>query len=63
MSLFDILNNEVIATDAVSAIAASMGVIFTVPITGIVYALLNSGKTIYSKKKKHELEGKRTLKI
>lgn len=63
MSIGDILNNEMIATDAISAIAASMGVIFTVPITAAVYAVLNNGKKIYEKTKPEELEGKRTLKI
>lgn len=63
MSIWDILNNEMIATDAISAIAASMGVIFTVPITAAVYAVLNNGKKIYEKTKPEELEGKRTLKI
>lgn len=63
MSLTDILNNEMIATDAISAIAASMGVIFTVPITAIAYAVLNNKKRIYDTKKPEEIEGKRTLKL
>lgn len=63
MSLTDILNNEMIATDAISAIAASMGVIFTVPITAIAYAVLNNKKRIYDTKKPKEIEGKRTLKL
>lgn len=63
MPLFEILNIEMIATDVVSALAASMGVIFTVPITAAAYALLNNKKFVYNKKSKNLHDGKRSLNI
>ena len=41
MSFTEIINKEMIITDAISAIAASMGVIFTIPITSLIYAVFN----------------------
>lgn len=63
MSIADIVNKETIAIEAVSALAGSMGVVFTVPTTALVYSLLNKTKTVYGKKAKNKLEGKRSLKI
>lgn len=63
MPLFEILNMEIIATDVVSALSASMGVIFTVPITAAAYALLNNKKLAYDKKSKNLHDGKRSLNI
>ncbi len=63
MSIGDIINKETIATEAVSALAGSMGVVFTVPTTSLIYSLLNKNKTVYDKKAKNVLEGKRSLKI
>ena len=40
-SINEIINIEIIATDVISAITASLGVMFTVPITAVVYGLLN----------------------
>lgn len=61
--LLEILNIEMIATDIVSAVAASMGVIFTVPITAAAYAILNNKKLTYDKKSKNIYKGKRSLNI
>lgn len=63
MSIGEIINRETIAIEAVSALAGSMGVVFTVPTTSLVYALLNKAKTVYDKKAKNVVEGKRSLKI
>lgn len=63
MSIIDIINKETIVTEAVSAIAGSMGVIFTVPITSLVYSLLNKNKTVYKRKPDTIVEGKRSLKL
>lgn len=63
MSIGDIINKETIATEAVSALAGSMGVVFTVPITSLIYSLLNKDKTVYDKKAKNIVEGKRSLKL
>ena len=49
MNIFEILNKETIAEQIISAIAGSMGVVYTVPITSIVYAVLNKDKTVYRK--------------
>ena len=47
MQLGEILNKETIAEEIISAIAGSMGVVYTVPITAFVYSFLNRKKTIY----------------
>ena len=42
-----ILNKETIAQEIISAIAGSMGVVYTVPITSFVYAVLNKDQVNY----------------
>lgn len=59
----DIINKETIVAEVVSAVAASMGVVFTIPITTFAYTLLNSGKDRYKTKPATRVAGKRTLKI
>lgn len=61
--LGEILNIEMIATDVISALAASVGVIFSVPITALAYAILNNKKLIYNRKSKNLKEGKRSLNL
>lgn len=65
MNLVEILNRETIVADIVSALAGSMGVIFTVPITAVTYALLNkkNSRDEYKKRSDNIVEGKRTIKI
>ena len=63
MSIMEILNKETIAQEIISAIAGSMGVVFTVPITSFVYSILNKDKVIYEKNAKNKINGKRSLKI
>lgn len=63
MSIGEIINKETIAIEAVSALAGSMGVVFTVPITSLVYSLLNKKRTVYDKKAKNIFKGKRSMKI
>lgn len=63
MSLMEILNKETIAEQIISAIAGSMGVVYTVPITSLVYSVLNKDKVIYKKVSENKLNGKRSLKI
>lgn len=63
MSIVEIINKETIAIEAVSALAGSMGVVFTVPITSLVYSLLNKKRTVYDKKAKNIFKGKRSLKL
>ena len=40
-----------------------MGVVYTVPITSFVYAVLNKDQVIYKKVSDNKLNGKRSLKI
>ena len=63
MSIVEILNKETIAEQVISAIAGSMGVIYTVPITSFIYAILNKDKVIYKKNSENRIDGKRSLKI
>ena len=63
MNLVEILNKETIAEQIISAIAGSMGVVYTVPITALVYSILNRDRVIYKKTSENKLNGKRSLKI
>lgn len=63
MDIMEILNKETIAEQVISAIAGSMGVIYTVPITSFIYAVLNKDKVIYKKNSENRIDGKRSLKI
>ena len=63
ISFIDIVNKETIAQEIISAIAGSMGVVYTVPITSIVYSILNKDKTIYRTVSENKVNGKRSLKI
>lgn len=63
MDIVEILNKETIAEQIISAIAGSMGVIYTVPITSFVYSILNRDKVIYKKNSENRINGKRSLKI
>lgn len=63
MSITDIINKETIASDLISAISGSMGVIYTIPITAGIYALFNRNKTTYKTKPDTLLEGQRSLKL
>lgn len=63
MNIFEILNKETIAEQIISAIAGSMGVVYTVPITSFVYSILNRDRVIYKKTSENKVNGKRSLKI
>ncbi len=63
MNLFEILNKETIAEQIISALAGSMGVVFTVPITALVYSILNKDRIIYRKTSENNINGKRSLKL
>lgn len=60
MSVQSIFNTERIATDAISALAASMGVIFTIPLTSMAYALIKTDKKYV---KKNPNKSDRSLKL
>ena len=63
MNIVEILNKETIAEQVISAIAGSMGVIYTVPITSFIYSILNKDRVIYKKTSENRIDGKRSLKI
>ena len=63
MNIYEILNKETIAEQIISALAGSMGVVYTVPITSFVYSILNRDKVIYKKTSNNKVNGKRSLKI
>lgn len=63
MNIIEILNKETIAEQVISAIAGSMGVIYTVPITSFIYSILNKDRIIYKKNSENRIDGKRSLKI
>ena len=63
MSIVDISNKETIASDLISAISGSMGVIYTIPITAGVYALFSKNKTAYKTKPDTLIDGQRSLKL
>ncbi len=63
MGMNEILNKETIAQEVISAIAGSMGVVFTVPITALIYSVLNRRKTAYKTISDNKLDGNRSLKL
>lgn len=63
MGFSEIINKETISEEIISALAGSMGVVFTVPITAIIYSLLNRKKTVYKTVSDNKIEGQRSLKI
>lgn len=63
MNLYEILNKETIAEQIISAIAGSIGVVCTVPITSFVYSVLNRDRVVYKKTSENKVNGKRSLKI
>ena len=63
MPITEILNKETIVEEIISAIAGSMGVVYTIPITAFVYAFLNRKKTVYKTTSENLIDGKRSLKI
>lgn len=63
MELTEILNKETIAEEVIAAIAGSIGVVYTVPITSFVYSVLNKDRVIYNKTSDNKIDGKRSLKI
>ena len=63
ISMGEIINKEAIAEEIISAIAGSMGVVYTVPITAFVYSFLNKNKTVYKTVSDNKIEGKISLKI
>lgn len=63
MGFNEILNKETIAEQVIAAIAGSIGVVYTVPITAFVYSILNKDRIIYNKTAENKINGQRTLKI
>ena len=63
MGITEILNKETIAEEVIAAIAGSIGVVYTVPITSFVYSVLNKDRLIYNKTSENKINGKRSLKI
>ena len=63
MEITYIVSKEAFAEQLISAMAGTIGVILTVPITSIIYACINRNKTIYKTVSENKIEGKRSLKI
>ena len=63
MSFIEILNKETIAEQVIAAIAGSIGVVYTVPITAFAYSTLNKDRVIYNKTSENKINGRRSLKI
>ena len=62
-NLIRIINKENVAEQLISALSASIGVVLTIPITAISYAILNKDKVIYTKNSENRVNGNRSLKI
>ena len=63
MEMTYIMSKEAAPEQIISALAGSIGVILTVPITSLVYAIINRKKTVYKTVSDNKIEGKRSLKI
>ena len=62
-SFLEFINTEIVTANIICIFACAIGVIYIVPITSIVYAILNRNKLIYKQKSSNIVEGKRSLKI
>jgi len=62
-NFLEFINTEIVTANIICIFACGIGVIYIVPITSIVYAILNRNKLIYKKKSSNIVEGKRSLKI
>lgn len=58
-----IINEAVLSSVIISFIASCVGIVYTIPITSIIFAFIHKDKTIYKVKSDNIVEGKRTLKI
>lgn len=63
VKFIEVINIEAIATEAVCAIAGSVGIVYTVPITALIYSHINKDKEVYKTKSENVIQGKRSLKI
>ena len=63
VNFIDVINIEAIATESVCAISGSVGIVYTVPITAVIFSFMNRNKEIYKVKSENIVEGKRSLKI
>jgi uncharacterized membrane protein len=63
VSFMGIINKETITEDIILAISGTLGMVYTIPITSVTYALFNRKKTIYKTTSENLIEGKRSLKI
>lgn len=59
----DILSKETMAEAAITSMTACIGILLTVPLTALFYAILNHRKTIYKTMSDNKLEGNRSLKL
>ena len=61
--LFSCFSQDYISMGIISIIASCVGIIASVPVTSMMYSLINSKKTIYKTTSENKLDGKRSLKI
>ncbi|MBP3463906.1 MAG: YibE/F family protein [Clostridia bacterium] len=59
----EVINIEAIATECVCALSGSIGIVYTVPITAVIFSFINRNKEIYKVKSENIIEGKRSLKL
>ena len=59
----EIINKSVIAKEIIFAMTGMLGVILNVPITAIIYAIFNHGKTMYKIVSDNKIKGQRSLKL
>lgn len=63
MQMSYIMSKEAFAEQIILAMAGSIGVVCTVPLTAMAYAFINRKKTIYRTISDNKIDGKRSLKI
>ena len=63
MRIGNIISKETFAEQMISAMAGSIGVVFTIPLTAFAYSIINRKKSIYKTVSDNKIEGKRSLKI
>lgn len=63
LKLTKILTQDIISQNIILSLVGSIGVVISVPITSILFAILNRKKSIYKTTSENKVDGNRSLKI
>lgn len=61
--VINVLNQDLVAYGIISIFSICIGMLVSIPVTSVLYSLINSKKTKYKIKSDNKVDGKRSLKI